>query len=179
VIRAAGIADAFGIAHVHVTSWRETYVGLVPDAFLARLSTHEPAFAWGERVLASLEAPDDFIRVATDDATGEILGFVSARFTDGAAGREAIATVDGAVVCRGEISALYVLAAAHRRGFGRSLFESARAHFEAHARLPFGLWVVAGNPAESFYRRLGGVAIGEKASQIDGARVVNRAYAFL
>ena len=38
----AGPSDAEELARVHVTSWRETYRGLLADAFLARMS--EPGF---------------------------------------------------------------------------------------------------------------------------------------
>ncbi|BDP43188.1 hypothetical protein DAETH_31570 [Deinococcus aetherius] len=36
LVRPATPADAPGIAHVHVTSWRETYPGRMPEDFLAR-----------------------------------------------------------------------------------------------------------------------------------------------
>ena len=38
VVFPAGPSDAEELARVHVTSWRETYRGLLPDAFLARMS---------------------------------------------------------------------------------------------------------------------------------------------
>ena len=38
VIFPAGPADAEALARVHVQSWRETYRGLLPDAYLARMS---------------------------------------------------------------------------------------------------------------------------------------------
>ena len=38
VIFPAGPEDALALALVHVTSWRETYRGLLPDSFLDRMS---------------------------------------------------------------------------------------------------------------------------------------------
>ena len=38
VLFPAGPADAEALAQVHVTSWHETYRGLLPDAYLARMS---------------------------------------------------------------------------------------------------------------------------------------------
>src|SRR5690349_16499704 len=43
VIFPAGPADAEDLARVHAQSWRETYKGLLPDAYLARMS--EPGHA--------------------------------------------------------------------------------------------------------------------------------------
>jgi hypothetical protein len=40
-IRRASQSDARAIAEVHVASWRETYRGIVPDAFLDALSVAE------------------------------------------------------------------------------------------------------------------------------------------
>jgi hypothetical protein len=37
-IREARIEDAAGMARVHVDSWRTTYAGIVPDAYLANLT---------------------------------------------------------------------------------------------------------------------------------------------
>jgi len=41
LIRAATPTDAAGIAAVHVQSWRDTYAGLLPDEFLARMTSPE------------------------------------------------------------------------------------------------------------------------------------------
>jgi hypothetical protein len=37
-LRPATVADAAAISHIHVESWRTTYRGVVPDAFLDALS---------------------------------------------------------------------------------------------------------------------------------------------
>jgi hypothetical protein len=44
-VRAATLADAEGIARVHVDAWRWAYRGDVPDAFLAALSVAERLLA--------------------------------------------------------------------------------------------------------------------------------------
>lgn len=45
-IRGATVADAEGIAHIHVASWRSTYRGIMPDALLAGLSMERRAANW-------------------------------------------------------------------------------------------------------------------------------------
>ena len=46
IIRTAQIADAEGIAGVHVDAWRETYRGIVPDEILNQLSYERRAQQW-------------------------------------------------------------------------------------------------------------------------------------
>lgn len=43
VIFPAGPDDAEDLARVHITAWRETYQGLLPDSYLARMSV--PVYA--------------------------------------------------------------------------------------------------------------------------------------
>ena len=43
LIREAAVNDATAIAQVQVESWRTTYAGIVPDAFLASLSVETRA----------------------------------------------------------------------------------------------------------------------------------------
>src|SRR5262245_38861656 len=64
IIVPAGPADAEGLAQAHVRSWRETYKGLLPDAYLARMSVaaHTRRFA---HVLLK-PGPDDVVLAATD-----------------------------------------------------------------------------------------------------------------
>lgn len=46
IIRKATIKDASAIAHVHVTSWHETYAGIIPDSYLARLDVNQKQAMW-------------------------------------------------------------------------------------------------------------------------------------
>jgi len=64
VIFPAGPADAEALARAHVTSWRETYRGLLPDAYLARMS--EPAHARRFAHLLLKPGPDDVTLAAAD-----------------------------------------------------------------------------------------------------------------
>ena len=54
-IRRALPSDAPGIARVHVESWRSTYVGIVPDDYLASLDCRERERIW--RRLISYDEP--------------------------------------------------------------------------------------------------------------------------
>jgi ribosomal protein S18 acetylase RimI-like enzyme len=141
----SGPADAEALAHVHVTSWRETYAGLLPDAFLARMS--EPGFA--RRFRRALSLVDDVtpeMTLAAADRQG-IVGYAS-----GGPSRRGVAG-------EGEITVLYVLRSAQGHGLGRRLLaETARA-LAARGATSLMISVLRDNrPARAFYEHLGGVA---------------------
>ena len=64
VIFPAGPADAEALASAHVTSWRETYRGLLPDAYLARMSEIAHARRFAHLLLRP--GPDDVTLAAAD-----------------------------------------------------------------------------------------------------------------
>jgi hypothetical protein len=64
VIFPAGPADAEALARVHVQSWRETYRGLLPDAYLARMS--EAAHARRFAHALTRPGPDDVTLAVAD-----------------------------------------------------------------------------------------------------------------
>src|SRR6202035_4014414 len=47
-IRVATPADAHGLGRMHVTSWHETYAGILPDKMLSALSVEARAAAWAQ-----------------------------------------------------------------------------------------------------------------------------------
>jgi hypothetical protein len=71
-IRAATLDDADEIAHVHVQVWRETYRGVMPDAFLAGLSVEQCAAMWKRVIDESSGAPNLWVLENVDKA---IIGF--------------------------------------------------------------------------------------------------------
>src|SRR5437868_10179970 len=89
VVFPAGPSDAEELARVHVTSWRETYRGLLPDAFLARMSEAGFARRFG-RELASTEAGVTLAAANRQGLVGYAQGGASRR---GVAGEAEIATL--------------------------------------------------------------------------------------
>lgn len=141
VIFPVGPADAEALAYVHVTSWRETYRGLLPDAFLARMS--EAGFA--RRFRRSL-THEGGVTLAVADRYG-LLGYAS-----GGPSRRGIPG-------EGEITVLYLLRQAQGRGLGRALLtETARA-LAAQGATSLMISVLRENfGARGFYEHLGGTA---------------------
>jgi GNAT superfamily N-acetyltransferase len=162
VVRAAGIEDADGIAAVHVTSWRETYRGMVPDAFLENLSVARRAAQWR----SSLSDPSNvYHRAWVAELNGQIVGFANYGFP-----QEEDEEFDG------ELYAIYLLKYAQGRGIGKALFAEAAKGLLALGSSSMLVWVLKENPARGFYEHLGGVYLREKPIEIGGARLMEAAY---
>ncbi len=115
LIRPATSDDAPAIAQVQVGSWRDTYPGIIPQAYLDSLDEQEFAARWRERLLAQ---PSMSILVAERD--GRPCGFAA-----GGALRRPLADYGG------ELYALYLLPDAHRQGMGSALFAEIRLNSRA------------------------------------------------
>ena len=72
-IRAATPEDARPVAEVHVTSWRHTYRGLVPDDYLDRLSVDDRESMW----LGAFADPDPKSGALVAENGGLVVGFAS------------------------------------------------------------------------------------------------------
>ena len=140
-IRYAVPGDADAIAHLHAESWRLTYRGILPDAYLDGPIAAERRRLWTDR----LTLPDPsrpFVALAERDA---LAGFVCVlREEDPPWG-----------LC---LDNLHVLPAFRSQGLGRALFaEAVRWTMRHGPGRPLHLWVFETNPqAAEFYERLGG-----------------------
>ena len=139
LIRSVTPRDAPAIASVHVASWRAAYAGIIPDAFLAKLSVEERTAAWRARLI---EPPHVTILA---EEHGRALGFANfgpSRDPD-------------ASPHTGELYALYVLPDVWGRRVGRRLWQTVEERFSS-ARCEVTLWVLEENVrARRFYERLG------------------------
>jgi ribosomal protein S18 acetylase RimI-like enzyme len=149
IIRPAQIADAEGIAVVHVDAWRETYRGIVSDEILSGLSYERRAQNWKRSIAEGHQC----LFVAED--ARRIVGFVNA-----GPGREAPCSFDS------EIYAIYLLRAHQRRGMGAALYRAAVQWLVEQGFQNMFLWVLAENPTRSFYERMGGVELGSKMTEL-------------
>jgi ribosomal protein S18 acetylase RimI-like enzyme len=139
----AGPADAEALADVHVRSWRESYRGILPDAYLARMSTAAHARRW--RWTLTYPGPRD-VTLAAGGRDG-LVGYASGG--PSRSGREKEA----------EIHTLYVLRQGQGEGLGRQLVEGAARAFAAGGADSLMISVLRdNNRARGFYEHLGGVA---------------------
>jgi GNAT superfamily N-acetyltransferase len=158
------MADVPAIARVHVQSWRTTYRGLLPDDLLAGLSTERREEQWRRSLEGSAtDAASGCVYVL--EREGDVIGFAN-----GGPEREAGSVFDG------ELYAIYLLEEHQGHGYGRALFTRVAAFLSEHGCTSMRVWVLAGNPAEAFYRRLGGARVAEKLIEIGGVAYSEVAY---
>jgi L-amino acid N-acyltransferase YncA len=158
-IRPTRIEDADQIARVQVESWKSTYAGIVPAAYLASLTPQSRIDSWKKQ----LHAGTTLIFVAEDE-TG-IFGFVS-----GGALRDSVPGYDA------ELYAIYLLQQRQRAGVGRALLQKLAGQLQANGFQSMIVWVLARNPSLGFYTRLGGTQVASKVIEIGGAQLTEVAF---
>jgi GNAT superfamily N-acetyltransferase len=147
-IRRAEPGDARGIAEAHVSSWRSSYRGIVPDARLEALDAESRVSFWETHLESCFVSMDD---------DGAITGFVSA----GPAQNDELGA-------DGEIYAIYLVEAAKKQGIGRRLMYEAVFRLRETGCRSVCLWLLKENPARGFYERFGGHIVGEKSYETGG-----------
>ena len=159
-IRRALLSDAPGIARVDVESWRSTYVGLVPDDFLA-------SYDYGERERARRTslADESTATYVAERRRGGIVGFLSggpARMDD--------------MPYAGELYAIYLLEQHQRQGIGRRLVGELCTWLLSRGLTSMYVWVLKENPSRRFYESLGGVEFRRETMTIAGQELAEVAY---
>lgn len=141
VIFPAGPSDAEALAQVHVASWRETYRGLLPETYLARMSVEAHARRW--RQALTHPAPREVTLAAAD--RGGLVGYCSGG--PSRTGHDA----------EGEIHTLYLLRGAQGGGLGRRLLHGTALALAAEGARSLRISVLRDNAnARRFYEHLGG-----------------------
>jgi len=159
-IRAAVLADAGAIAHVHVESWRTTYAGIVPDAYLASLDEALRARLWGEWLLG-----ETLVYVA--EWNGRLVGFAH-----GGVNREPVEK------CDSELYAIYLLKDAQMRGIGAGLLRAMATALMERNFKSMSVWVLEQNRSRNFYERAGAHLATSKVIDIGGTKMMEVAYAW-
>lgn len=137
-IRPMRDGDADALALVHVTSWRETYAGLVPEEWYGDEALEQRRAFWTQAVARSLTGEiRSTVRVA--ELGDRIVGFASAGPSRPGVQKRPI-----------ELGMIYTLAEVQGRGIGDALIEAVLGD------RPAQLWVAEENPrARRFYARHG------------------------
>ena len=144
--------DRLALSGVYETSWRWTYRGIVPQAFLDAL----PAGRWRD----FFDAPGVYTLVAVDGSVyAGTANFGLSRFAE----------YGGS----GEVISLYLRPEYTGRGLGRALLEAALDALDAMGFDEVFLWVLEENTrARAFYERAGFVCSGEALEDEIGGRPV-------
>lgn len=150
--RAAIVADCTAVAGVHVRSWRESFAGIVPQAFLDRLTVEHRTKSF-ER---GFSAPFYRMYVA-ESADRGIVGFA-----DFGEPRRRVGAYDG------ELYSIYLLPEFQRQGIGARLFRLGVEFLAGSGRSSMYLQTLEVSPYRSFYEKLGGRIVSRERTAIEG-----------
>ena len=163
-IRPATSQDALAIARVRIDSWRTTYRGLVPDAYLDGMQLDASVEMWTRVLNAGATTASVF--VAED--SGNVVGF--------AAGNRLKEPKHG---LNAELSAIYLRGELQRAGVGRRLVCAVAQAQRALGATGLIVWIIAGNKAaRAFYERMGAVLLVEQPFEWDGMPLTEAGYGF-
>lgn len=159
-IRLAAVEDAGRIATTHVASWKATYPGIVPQAYLDSLRIEEFADRWRSGILNPSGA-----KIYVADCGGTICGFVS--------GGPARAEIPG---FSSELYAIYLNPDACLRGIGSRLFREIAKDLQSSRHRGMYVWVLKDNPSRGFYERVGGRPLTAAEIEIGGKTLTEVSY---
>jgi|SRR5699024_2240220 len=160
-VRNATKADAENIADVHVKSWQTTYRGILPQKVLDNLSKEQRTRQWTN----IMENANVYV---AEDADGNIVGLSNG-------GPERTGAYPEYT---GELYAIYILEAYQRQGIGKMLLKPVLQELKAEGMHSMLVWVLEHNPAEHFYKNIGGVFLDKVDIQIGGGTYQELAYAW-
>lgn len=138
-IRKALLEDAWGIAMVHVDSWKETYKGIVPDSYLEKLTYQQREQIWESNI-----SEDNSIILVAENEQGEIIGFATG-------GKRSSNTYEKA----GDLTSLYLLKAYQGRGIGKQLLHKVLFHLEKIGYRKVFVEVLEDNQTRYYYEYYG------------------------
>ena len=151
-IRRATADDAGAVAAVHVSSWNDSFAGIVPDAFLKKLTIENRTKAFGER----FEDVNYQMYVAELD-DGRIVGFA-----DVGEPRYQVGAYDA------ELYAIYLFHEFQGKGIGALLFERIKQVLIEQGKHSMYLLALEVSPYRPFYEKMGGRVVGKKQIQLEG-----------
>jgi len=161
-IRRATPADARGIAHVHVESWRSTYAGILPDRVMVQMSVEQKASSWRRQLETHAKTQGVLVAELPD---GGVAGFANC-------GR----TINALSGFASEIYMLYVLPDWQEQGLGRGLLCTSLQLLSKSGSDTALVWVLAGNPSRFFYEAMGARRVGERDEVLWGVTLHELAY---
>lgn len=151
-IRQATSNDAKGIATVHVDSWRTTYKGIIPDAFLNNLSYEQRTELWK----SNTNDERNYVVVAEKE-DGQIIGFATA-------GTREENTEENST----DLTSIYLLEEYQGKGIGRQLFTELFRHFTQRGYKKVFVEVLEENKTRYFYEKYGATLVKNVEIKIGG-----------
>jgi ribosomal protein S18 acetylase RimI-like enzyme len=150
-IRRAMPRDAGTIARARIDSWRTTYRGLIPTAYLDGMQVDASTALWDKVLTAGPNPASVFVASRADEVVG---------FAAGSMLGEPRFGLDA------ELTAVYLRGEFQRVGLGRRLIAAVVDAPRSHGATGMIVRTIAGNkPARSFYESLGAKLLIEQAFQ--------------
>lgn len=150
--REAAVTDCMAVAKVHVQSWKESFRGLLPQAFLEKMSVEKRAKAFEKGFTA-----ESYRMYVAEAQERGIVGFADFGEPRENIGYEA------------ELYAIYLLPEFQRRSIGKKLFNLGAEYFARSGKNSMYLSALEVSPYRSFYEKTGGQIVGRKQVEIEGA----------
>jgi GNAT superfamily N-acetyltransferase len=161
-VRTATVEDAVAIARVRVESWRSTYRGMIPQAYLDGMSVEASAALWDKVLSAASVRTPTFV---AEDPDG-IVGFSSG-----------VLLAEPKLGFVADLAAIYLRPAYQRNGLGTRLVAAVAASLAAQGAPNLLVWSIAANAhARKFYAALGAELIVEQPFEWDGMDLVEAGY---
>jgi ribosomal protein S18 acetylase RimI-like enzyme len=161
-IRKATADDAWGIANVHIESWKETYAGIINQDYLDSLKIEDRLGLWESSLSQIPQQSAVFVAVNPDN---EIVGFASF-------GKERT----GKFLTDGELYAIYILKKYQRGKLGLNLLQAGVGQLLEQGYTSMLVWVLEENNSRKFYERLQPIKAGVEVDKIAGKDHVELAY---
>jgi GNAT superfamily N-acetyltransferase len=149
-IREATPADVPAIAKVHVLSWKESFVGIVPDPFLEKLTIENRIEAFGKRF-----GEANYQMYVAELENAGVVGFA-----DAGDPRYDVGDYDA------ELYAIYLFREFQGKGIGRLLFERIKQFLIERGKTSMYLLALEVSPYRPFYEKMGGKLVGKKPVQL-------------
>lgn len=165
-IRTATADDGAAIARIHVETWRSTYAGILPDAYLVRMNVTGQRRIWRQTLRTTGRRHQVFVATTAD---GEVVGFASC----GPARRH---TLPRRAPYDGEVYTLYVAIDHQGQGHGKRLLQACFGELRAATKSAAVIWVLAANPARFFYEAQGGRKVAERIESFAGVNLPEFAF---
>jgi ribosomal protein S18 acetylase RimI-like enzyme len=139
VIRPSQRTDARSMSRIYVKTWRDTYLSVVPYAYLLAMSVAQQEKSFYDELKSG-----QITSFIAEDA-GRVIGFITGGYER-----------HGDDVYSGEIYALYVLKNCQRRGIGSNLVSALTAQFNRDGIYSMLVRVLKHNPYRRFYSKING-----------------------
>ncbi len=147
-VRRATVSDATDMGRIYVETWQDAYAGLLRDGGLLSMSAKRRTSRM-EAMICDLSSKDVCL-VATHETYG-VIGMASAGPTR---------TRD--LPFGAEVFTLYVDPNHQRLGAGRALLSGLFSAMHQAGQRSLVIWALGGNPARTFYERLGGTEVARR-----------------